>query len=304
MRIFAVLPLMALTGCIGVDFAGMMDRYREDFHYSFALNPGGTVEVDNSNGSIEITGWDQNTIEVTGTKYAPSEGRMKDVKIDISNSPQSISIRTTVPHDGFGNAGAKYVIHVPRKVELRNIVSSNGSIRVDSIEGEAHLKTSNGSVHATAVQGLLDARTTNGSMDINDVTGDTRLQTSNGTIHANVRKGGFDATTSNGTITARLMDSDAHPVRLQSSNGHIDLTMDSPREVRANTSNSSITVHLPGSAGADLRAHTTNGSISSDFDVNSHGGMHGKHTLDGSIGQGGPLLELGTTNGSIRVMRL
>lgn len=303
MRYLALLPLICLTGCIDGDFAGMIDRYKDDFHYSFALNPGATVELDNANGSVEITGWDQDNIEITGTKYASSEERLHDVKIDISNSPSSISIRTIVPHDGFGNAGAKYVIRVPRKVELRNISSSNGAIHVTEIEGETHLKTSNGSIHATAVKGLLDARTTNGAMDATDVTGDTILRSSNGAIHADVRKGGLDATTSNGTITAHLADSGSHPVHVASSNGHIDLTLDSPSEVRANTSNSSITVHLPESAGADLRAHTTNGSITTDFEVTSHG-IREKHTLEGSIGAGGPLMELGTTNGSIRVSRL
>jgi DUF4097 and DUF4098 domain-containing protein YvlB len=152
--------------------------------------------------------------------------------------------------------------------------------------------------------GSLEAQTSNGSIDVSDITGDTTLRTSNGAIRGEVRKGRFGATTSNGSITIRLKEPDSSPVRLQSSNGHIELTMDAVREVHANTSNSSITVRLPAAAGAQVDAHTSNSSISCDFDVTMHGELKPKHRLEGTIGKGGPLLDLGTSNGSIKVLRL
>jgi len=296
--------LLSLAGCEDWDVGGMgsSDRYREDFHYSYPLNPGATVQVDNFNGSVEIAGWDKNTVDIDGTKYANSEDRMQQIKIDVSPSPGSVAIRTTRPLDRMGNSGARYVIHVPRQAELTNIVSSNGAIRVDSIDGNAHLKTSNGGIRATAIRGSVDAQSTNGTLEIADVIGDAILRTSNGGIRADIKKGGFEAHTSNGSITARLMEADSRPVRLESSNGHIELTMDAAREVHADTSNSSITVRMPNSAGATLRAHTSNASITSDFDVSVHG-VVSKHHLDGTIGSGGPLLDLGTSNGGIKLLR-
>ena len=69
------LPLAAgLLGFAGCDIddldIGGSERYTQDFHYSYALQPGGRLSVDNSNGSIEISGWDQDTIDISGTKYA------------------------------------------------------------------------------------------------------------------------------------------------------------------------------------------------------------------------------------------
>jgi DUF4097 and DUF4098 domain-containing protein YvlB len=300
----AILPLFLLAGCEDWDIGGITDRYREDFHFNYPLHAGGSVQVDNSNGSVEISGWDKNTIDIDGTKYAGSEDRLKMLRVDISESAGSIIIRTIMPAGWHGNAGARYIIHVPHRAELQNIATSNGPIRVDNIEGTVRLKTSNGSIHAAGIRGLLDAHSSNGTLDVTDVVGDTALHTSNGSIRADVHKGIFEATTSNGTITARLMDADSHPVRLESSNGRIDLTMDAAREVHADTSNSSITVRMPSSAGANVRAHTTNSSIDCDFDVSVHGGMLSKHRLEGTIGPGGPLLDLGTSNGSIKLLRL
>jgi hypothetical protein len=302
------LPLMAifLAGCEDFDLGsvGGSGRYREDFHFSYPLSTGGSLRVDNFNGSVEISGWDKNTVDIDGTKYANTEYRLREMKVEITPSPNSVNIRTVPPIDRHGNSGARYTIHVPKHTLLEGIVSSNGSIRVDMIEGNAHLRTSNGSVHANGLLGPLEVQTSNGSIDVSDITGDTTLHSSNGAIRAEVRKGRFGATTSNGSITAHLKEADSNPVRLQSSNGHIELTMDATREVHASTSNSSITVRLPASAGANVDAHTTNSSITCDFDVTLHGELRPKHHLEGTIGNGGPLLDLGTSNGSIKLLRM
>lgn len=307
MRAFC-LPLLAifLTGCDEIDLGniGSSDRYREDFHYSFPLNAGGSVRLDNFNGSVEISGWDKNTVDIDGTKYANTEYRLKEMKIEFVPSVNSVNIRTVPPLDRHGNAGARYTIHVPRHTELAGIVTSNGAIRVDTIEGSTHLRTSNGAVHATRLLGPLEVQTSNGSIEVSEVTGDTTLRSSNGTIRADIRKGGFGARTSNGSITVRLMEPDSSPVRLESSNGHIELTMNAAREVHASTSNSSITVRMPASAGATVNAHTSNSSITCDFDVTLHGELRPKHHLEGTIGNGGPLLDLGTSNGSIKLLRM
>ena len=295
-----------LAGCDEIDLGsvGGSDRYREDFHFSFPLSAGGSVRLDNFNGSVEISGWDKDTVDIDGTKYANTEYRLKEMKIDIVPSASSIAIRTLPPIDRHGNAGARYTIHVPKKTMLAGIVSSNGAIRVEGIEGDSHLRTSNGSVHATRLVGPLDVQTSNGTVDVSEITGDTTLHSSNGTIRADVRKGRFGASTSNGSITAHLREADSSPVRLSSSNGHIELTMDATREVHATTTNSSITVRLPVSAGATVDAHTSNSSIICDFDVSVRGGMLSKHHLEGTIGSGGPLLDLGTSNGSIKLLRM
>jgi hypothetical protein len=301
------LPLLAifLAGCDDFDInIGSSDRYREDFHFSYPLSAGGSLRLDNFNGAVEISGWDKNTVDIDGTKYASTEYRLKEIKIDIAPTPGSITIRTLPPLDHRGNAGARYTIHVPRKTELAGIVSSNGAIRVEDVEGNSHLRTSNGSVRAARLTGPLEVQTSNGSVEVTEITGDTTLRSSNGSIRAEVRKGRFGATTSNSSITVHLTGTDTSPVHLDSNNGHIELTMDAAREVRASTSNSSITVRLPADAGASVDAHTSNSSISCDFDISMHGGEISKHRLEGTIGKGGPLLDLGTSNGSIKILRI
>jgi len=60
---------------------------------------------------------------------------------------------------------------------------------------------------------------------------------------------------------------------------------------------------MPPSINAQVRAHTSNGTISSDFDVKVQGTIS-KHSLEGAIGSGGPVLDLSTSNGSVHLEKL
>ncbi len=297
--------LLFVAGCDIEDF-GSSDRFTADFHYSQPLKPGGRVTVETFNGSVEIAGSDQDTVDVSGTKYAASQELLDQLKIEVVKIGDEVQIRTVRPSERRGSMGAKYVIRVPRKVELERISTSNGSIHVNDVDGPARLHTSNGSVHAGSLKGSLDVSTSNSGIEVEDFAGSAVLKTSNGRVRAEGISGQLEAQTSNGGIIVHLAKAEAgHPVRLDTSNGSIDLTIDQPlmNDVTATTSNSGITVHLAPSTAAHVKAHTSNGSISSDFDVKMQGEIS-KHSLEGTIGAGGPMLELDTSNGSIHLVKL
>jgi hypothetical protein len=306
-----VLPLVAgLLGAVGCDIddldIGGSERYTQDFHYSYPLQAGGRLTVDNSNGSIEISGWDQDTIDISGSKYARTPELRDALKIEIDHTADSVHIRTVRPSDRRGNMGAKYVIKVPRRTELERIASSNGSIHTLDVEGPARLKTSNGGVRAENLRGTLDVQTSNGGIEVQNLEGSASLHTSNGRVHAEDVRGSLEADTSNGGIQVRLVKPEAgRPVKLETSNGPIELTMEAvnQNEIHASTSNGGITVHLPSGIGANLTAHASNSSISTEFDVATQGTIE-KHHLEGKIGGGGPAIELNTSNGSIRLMKM
>ncbi len=300
-----VFSLAVLTGCDIEDF-GSVNQQKEDFQRSLQMKPGGRLSVENFNGSIEIRGGEGDTVEVSGTKYAPTQELLDAMKIDIVSNPDSIRIRTVRPVDRRGNLGARYVIRVPQKTELDRIESSNGSIRVETIDGDARLRTSNGSVRLDRVKGAAEVQTSNGSIELLEHGGAAVLRTSNGSVRADGIKGAFEATTSNARIEARVLEPEAHkPIRLTTSNGSINLTIDTlnGNEIRATTSNSSISVRMPPSLNAKLVARTSNGAIHTEFDVNTQGGKSSKNYLEGTLGAGGPLIDLATSNGTIRLTR-
>jgi DUF4097 and DUF4098 domain-containing protein YvlB len=295
---------LLLCGCL-LGFAAD-SRYHEDFHYSYPQTAGGKLNVENFNGSVEVTGWDQNTVDVSGTKYAGSQDLLQAIKIDVSSVGNGVQIKTVRPQGEHRNMGAKYVIRVPRRIVIENVASSNGSLRVEDVEGDAHLSTSNGSVHLARIRGNVDAHSTNGGVEVDDVNGSMSFRTSNGSVHAENSTGAFQAETSNGSVHVHLRDTEAgHPIKLATSNGGGDLQLDSPRQndVVATTSNGPVTVRLPTGFNASLHAATNStGSVRSDFEILTRGELS-RHRIEGTIGSGGPKIDLTTSNGNIRLVK-
>lgn len=127
----------------------------------------------------------------------------------------------------------------------------------------------------------LDAVTVNGDVDIRGLASRVDATTVNGSIEIETR-GSARATTVNGGITARM--------------GRIDSS------VEFTTVNGSVDLTLPGSTHADVEMSTVNGSIETDFPITVRG-RWGPRSARGEIGDGGPMLEVTTVNGSIRLHR-
>jgi hypothetical protein len=281
--VLALIPaLVILAGCEFEDM-GDFGRYHEDFHYNYPLKSGGRVTVEGFNGGIEISPWEQENVDISGTRYARSQDAISEIRIEVDHTADAVSVRATRPTMRNGNYGARFVLKVPRNAVLERIVTSNGSIRTTDGMGPARLRTSNGSVHVDRFRGDLHAETSNGAVDLNDVDGPVTAHTSNGAVRGKGFRGAVDVSTSNGGI---------------------DLTFASAPvpSIRAHTSNSGITVRLPGDVNAHLSASTSNGSITSDFEMLTRGEVS-RHHWEGTLGSGGPMIELQTSNGSVRILR-
>ena len=270
------------------------------------MKPGGTLSIENFNGSIEIVSWEKDEVDVNGTKYAGTEDLLRQIKVEGVQQGNALRLRTIRREPRRGNCGAKYILRVPKKMMLEGIVSSNGGIRVENIVGNARLQSSNGSIKIRSVEGNLEAKTSNASIDVSSLIGDFVGRTSNGSIRVDGLQGGFAATTSNSSITARVEKlAEGRRVQADSSNGSIDLSLPDYKgqAMDLDTSNSGIVLRLPSKLNADLRASTSNSSVSSEFEMTMTGAIS-KTRMDGKIGNGGGPIRLTTSNGSIRLQKL
>jgi len=299
----ALVGVVGLTGCDIEDFAGA--RYNQDFHYSYPLQSGGRLSIETFNGSIDLAGWDQSTVDISGTKYGPSPEAASALHIEVTNTPDSVYIKVVRPAEFRGNRGARFTVRMPRKAIVDRITTSNGTIQVMDAVGPAHLRTSNGRVRVGGFDGSLDVHTSNGSIELTDVTGEVVARTSNSGINVFHLRGPLEAGTSNGSINAELAAGSSGPVRLDTSNSGVDLTLPGnfPSGVRVGTSNGHITVHSSGPVNAQVTARTNNSTVTSDFEMRVQGELTRNH-MDGTIGNGGPLWDLTTSNSPIRLLRM
>ena len=124
-------------------------------------------------------------------------------------------------------------------------------------------RTVNGGISASGIQARAEAHTVNGGIKV-EAAGLTTAETVNGGIKATVGETGW-----------------SDPVKLKTVNGGIN-------------------VSLPGDAAANVEAATVNGDIETDFPLTVKG-KFGRRRIEGSIGGGGPLLEMETVNGGIKL---
>ena len=123
-------------------------------------------------------------------------------------------------------------------------------------------------------------RTVNGSIEARGLKGDVEAYTVNGSIGVATR-GVARATTVNGSIDAEMGAAVADAVEFETVNGGITLT-------------------VPAGTGAEVRASTVNGDISTDFPLTVRG-KFSRRSITGTIGRGGPQLNMSTVNGDIRL---
>jgi hypothetical protein len=142
----------------------------------------------------------------------------------------------------------------------------------------------------------------------NDVEVEFRVQMPAGvrfigrTVNGDVRASGLKANAEAYTVNGSVKLSTSGTARASTVNGSIDAEMGMPAgdELEFESVNGGITLTMPVSSGANVNASTVNGDISTDFSLTVHG-KFGPRSIHGTIGKGGPDLNLNTVNGSIRL---
>jgi DUF4097 and DUF4098 domain-containing protein YvlB len=147
--------------------------FTEEFHQTYALTSDGRVELDNINGAVHISTWDQNEVKVDAVKYADSKERLEQARIDIDSGKDHLSIRTKYPDHNLtfnwgshnNPASVEYTLTVPRTARLDEIKLINGSLDVTGVTGEVHASCINGTLEAHNLSGRADLSTINGHLD-------------------------------------------------------------------------------------------------------------------------------------------
>jgi DUF4097 and DUF4098 domain-containing protein YvlB len=217
----------------------------KDFNQSYPLQPGGTFDLQNVNGTVEVQGWDKDLVEVHAVKTAKlKETDLERVSIDVSANAGGVSIATRYPQNEGVEVAVEYTIHVPHGAKLEHLGTVNGTLRVAGVDEVEDLRTVNGNIEVYGAESTVHARTTNGNvrLELSHVhgVGGTLAETTNGSVVLAVpanSQADLEARCLNGNFLSEL------PVEMQS-------TL-KPREMHGKL----------GRGGAPIKLHTVNGGI-------------------------------------------
>src|SRR5258708_18930540 len=133
----------------------------KEFNQSYPLQAGGTLELQNVNGTVDVQGWDRNEVEVRAVKTAKQkESDLERVSIDVDAKPDVITIATRYPQNEGVEVAVDYTIHVPHGARVEHIGTVNGTLRIAGGETVEDLHTVNGNIEVSEACGSRYAHTT------------------------------------------------------------------------------------------------------------------------------------------------
>jgi hypothetical protein len=217
----------------------------KDFNQSYPLQPGGSFELQNVNGPVQIEGWDRNVIEIHAVKIAKEkESDLDRVSIEVDAKPNDVSVVTRYPQNEGVEVSVEYTIHVPHCAHVEHIGTVNGTVKIAGVGLVTELRTVNGNIEVYEGGGNVHARTTNGNV---------HLELSNA-----LDEKGMAAETTNGSVLLAVPQDTQANLEARSMNGNFyselpfsQETAARPREMRGKF----------GKGGAPIRLNTVNGGI-------------------------------------------
>jgi hypothetical protein len=267
---------------------------------SAAADPSGSVEVSNISGTVKVTGWDRNQVEVAGTLGAGSE------RLDFAAQDKVTRIKVILPEHSHNVDGTDLVIRVPAGSRLSvNTISADitaqdvaGAQRLQSVSGDIHTAAGSEDVECKSVSGdvTVDGSAKRGLLTITTVSGDaTALKVA----------GEINASTVSGDLVLGLGVTDRSRVR--STSGDLTLAMGLAEEGKldAETISGDVRLNLVGGVNADFDISTFSGDIRNCFGpkpVSSSEFTPGKE-LRFSEGNGKARVRIKSLNGDIKLCR-
>jgi len=217
----------------------------KEFDQTYPLQPGGSFELQNVNGTVDVESWDRDEVEVHAVKTAKhKESDLDLVSIDVDAKPGAVSVITRYPQNEGVEVAVEYVVHVPHRAHIEHLGTVNGTLRVAGVEA------------------VEDLRTVNGNIEVYDGGGSVRAHTTNGNVHLELLhvqdKNGAVAETTNGSLLLAVPADTQADLEARCLNGsffsELPLALEStehPRETHGKL----------GKGGASIRLHTINGGI-------------------------------------------
>ncbi len=223
-------------------------------------------------------------------------GRIEDPELrrNVSISyqlevPQATQLKAAT---GSGNVSVDGV-HGPVKA-----TSGSGNLRISNIGDQLVATTGSGDVTASAIEEGVHLTTGSGSIRATDVAGQFFISTGSGDITLKgTRSGGGRVSTGSGTVQLSGINGS---LRVGTGSGDITAQGEPAGDWTLHTGSGNIAVQLPQGASFDVDAHTDSGRIITKLPMTVQGSI-ARGTLRGTVGKGGPRLELRAGSGDIQI---
>ena len=272
--------------------------YAEDIDERDSADPNGRVHVSNTAGTVIVTGWDEDEVEVTGTLGEGTRG------LEFKREGRHTTVKVLYKRGSHRSESSHLKVRVPERSELAvNGVATD--IEVTGVMGVQRLETISGEITAETFASDLEAKSVSGDIEIHGHGHESLLTVStvNGDTEISGVAGELETTTVSGDV-----EIDAGKItraRLRTTAGDIEISGDlvSGGRIDSESINGEITVNLTDGTDLDVDVETFNGDIENCFgeEVERKSRYGPGRLLRFSRGDGDRTVRLKTLNGEIEI---
>ncbi|MGB7847918.1 MAG: hypothetical protein WBL63_20065 [Candidatus Acidiferrum sp.] len=178
-----------------------------------------------SNGGIQVQGWDQDTYSVTLCKAAEAGSDADSLlsKIHLTFQSGELGVAGPGSHDRWS---AHILIRAPKAASL-DLHVNNGPLSLHHVDGNLRIRAENGPISVTDCTGELDLNSHNGPVTLEGNSGKQSIHTENGPVRLSLsgdswNGSGIEAHATNGPVTLQIPSGYKSGVILES-DGHAPL---------------------------------------------------------------------------------
>ena len=255
------------------------------------FNDNYSVEIDVKNGKLFVivkqkqlmTNWNQQGLNISFKILVP-----KEMECNLQTSGGSIIVENISGMVSGVTSGGNIIVN-DSKGNI-SMSTAGGNILAENISGTIKMITAGGNILAENINGIIKFQTSGGNIKLNNINGDIDVITSGGNINANSVIGTLKAGTAGGN--AKLENISGN-VNATTSGGTINAKMKSTDEYIILTNNGNINLTLPAGNSYNLKITATKIDTSG---LKNFSGNISEKSIEGTVGQGGTRIELGTTH--------
>jgi len=258
-----------------------------------------TVDVSNVQGSVKVTAWDRNEVELSAMLESDRD------RLEFEATDRQVRIKVQRPDGRYRDSDdALLTLKVPAGVRLIvNTVSAD--ITVDGVRGEQRLKSVSGDVRTGSYDQPVSLHSVSGDVTLTGSGGKAQVSTENvsGTTVVNGIRGGFEGEAVSGNIKAGVAA--AERLRVSSVSGDVEVSTDlSPAaRVEMESVSGTIALSIKPPVNVEFEIESFSGDIESCFGTKPRDkSKYGPGSeLEYTEGSGGARVMIQTLSGDIDI---
>jgi Toastrack DUF4097 len=292
-----VLLTAGTTALAGRDWDG--EVFLEETH---SMGRGGTLSLDSDRGGVAIFGDDRSDVLIRALcdEIDPEEARDL-LKLTIEETGDGIHVRARMDEGSsfFGlfkrdHAKIRLEILVPRRADL-DIRNGSGGVNVVSIEGSVRVDNGSGGISLEEISGNVTVDNGSGGIRLEAITGDVEIDNGSGGISASRLDGAVRVENSSGGVRLEEIEGE---LQIDNGSGGVRVEMAGRNYgVSVKSGSGGVVLRVPEDWGADLDLRSRSGDISlRGWDLSAED----VEEFHGQVGGGGAPITV--RNGSGRVV--